>query len=168
MHYQWRNTFLITRSSAIADAVTRRIAATVSCPIGVRISTGPNRRRLSRLATARNTLRRPLPRSCESFTNTSQAGPQESNRDRACAELKYQRVLAFLQNFWPQLHVTGLKPTARKSRPLQSGDDCRATPHDVPNQAGPVVLDHQHDRPLIDSEVIRRDPPTGGAILHGK
>ena len=41
-------------------------------------------------------------------------------------------VLAFLQNFWPQLHVTGLKPTARKSRPPQPGDDCRATAHDVP------------------------------------
>src|SRR4029450_7560034 len=46
MHYQWRNAFLITRSSAIADAVTRRIAAMVSCPIGVRISTALNRRKI--------------------------------------------------------------------------------------------------------------------------
>ena len=33
---------------------------------------------------------------------------------------------------WPQLHVTGLKPTARESRPPQPSDDCRATAHDVP------------------------------------
>src|SRR4029434_2663787 len=88
MHYQWRNAFLITRSSATADAVTRRIAAMVSCPIGVRISTGPNRRRLCRLVTARNTVPKGLPRSCESFSDTSQAGAEKSNHDRACAELK--------------------------------------------------------------------------------
>src|SRR4029434_7835605 len=61
-----------------------------------------------------------------------------------------------------------LKPTALKSRPPQSGDDRRAAAHDVPEQSGPVVLDHQHDRSLIDTEVIRRDPPTSRAIRHGK
>src|SRR4030095_16464768 len=61
-----------------------------------------------------------------------------------------------------------LKPTAAKSRPPQSSDDRRAAAHDVPEQSGPVVLDHQHDRPLIDAEVMRRDPPTRRAIRHGK
>src|SRR4029453_17892912 len=39
---------------------------------------------------------------------------------------------------------------------------------DVPEQACSVVLDHEHDRPLIDSEVIRRDPPTRRTILDNK
>src|SRR4029453_2270271 len=115
MHYQWRNTFLITRSSGIGDAVTRRIAAMVSCPIGVRISTGPNRGRLCHLVTARKKVPKGLPRSRESFTNTSQAGAQESNRDRACAELKYgtirypttaTAVLPMTSGAWPQCAIS--------------------------------------------------------------
>src|SRR5688500_1744311 len=60
------------------------------------------------------------------------------------------------------------KPSAAESRPPQSGDDCRATAHDVPKQAGPVVLDHQNNRPLIDSEVIWRHPPTSRAMRDSK
>ena len=29
-----------------------------------------------------------------------------------------------------------------------------------------VILHHHHHRPLIDAEVIRRDPPAGRAALH--
>src|SRR6185369_11673920 len=61
-----------------------------------------------------------------------------------------------------------IKPTALESRPRESGDDRRATAHDVPKQACPVVLDHQHDRPLIDSKVIGRDPPASRTILDNK
>src|SRR4029077_5481546 len=64
--------------------------------------------------------------------------------------------------------LSSLKQTAAKSRPPQSGDYRRTAAHDVPEQSGPVVLDHQHDRSLIDAEVTRRDPPTRRAIRHGK
>ena len=58
----------------------------------------------------------------------------------------------------------GLEPTSAESRPPQPTNDRRAAAHDVPEQSGPVVLDHQRDRPLIDPAVIRRDPPTCWAI----
>src|SRR4029450_4521675 len=74
-----------------------------------------------------------------------------------------QILIAVIAPYKPRL-----KPTAAKSRPPQSSDDRRAAAHDVPEQSSPVVLDHQHDRPLIDAEVIRRDPPTRLAIRHGK
>src|SRR4029450_907910 len=74
-----------------------------------------------------------------------------------------QILIAVIAPYKPRL-----KPTAAKSRLPQSSDDRRAAAHDIPEQSGPVVLDHQHDRPLIDAEVIRRDPPTSRAIRHGK
>src|SRR4030095_8093070 len=74
-----------------------------------------------------------------------------------------QILIAVIAPYKPRL-----KPTAVKSRPPQSSDDRRAAAHDIPEQSGPLVLDHQHDRSLIDAEVIRRDPPTGPAIRHDK
>ena len=68
----------------------------------------------------------------------------------------------------PRTRRRQLKPTAAESSPPQSSDDCRAAAHDVPEQAGPIILDHQHDRPLIDSEVIGRDPPASRAVLNGE
>src|SRR6476646_7624037 len=61
-----------------------------------------------------------------------------------------------------------LQPAATESRSQQPGHDDGATAHDVPEQARPVVLDHQHDRTLIDAKVVRRDPPTGRNIRHRK
>jgi hypothetical protein len=61
-----------------------------------------------------------------------------------------------------------LEPAATESRPQQSGNDDRATAHDAPQQARPIVLDHQHDRTLIDAKVIRRDPPTGRSFRRRK
>src|SRR5271166_2652307 len=53
-----------------------------------------------------------------------------------------------------------LKPASSKTRPAQSGPDRRASTHDVPEQARPVVFDHQNDRPLVDAEVIGANPPS--------
>src|SRR6476469_9510299 len=51
-----------------------------------------------------------------------------------------------------------LEPTAPKSRACEPGDDRRTAAHDVLEESSPVVLDHQHDRPLIDAEMVRRHP----------
>src|SRR4029453_736580 len=64
--------------------------------------------------------------------------------------------------------VRVLKPPARKTPPPQPSYEGRTTAHDVPDQAGAVVLDHQHHRPLIDAEVVRGDPPAGRAVVHRK
>src|SRR5678815_5158334 len=61
-----------------------------------------------------------------------------------------------------------LKPTAPKSSPQQSGDHSGTTAHDVPEETRPIILDHHNDRPLIDSEVIRCDPPTSRTIRDNK
>src|SRR6516165_12301894 len=60
----------------------------------------------------------------------------------------------------------GSEPTPSKAGAAQAGQHRRAPPHDVPEQAGAVVLDHQRHRPLIDPEVIGSDPPAGRAAIH--
>jgi len=50
------------------------------------------------------------------------------------------------------------QPTSREPRTPQARDEVRTAPHQVPNQTGAVVLDHQDDRPLIEGEMIARDP----------
>src|SRR3954466_5197348 len=59
-----------------------------------------------------------------------------------------------------------LEPTATKSRACEPGDDRRTAAHDVPEETGPVILDHQHDRPLINAEVVRRHPPPCRAVRY--
>ena len=59
-----------------------------------------------------------------------------------------------------------LQPASGKARPTQTGHDRRTMAHDVPQQPGAVILDHQHHRPLVDAEVIRRNPPAGRAVFH--
>ena len=53
-----------------------------------------------------------------------------------------------------------------KAGAAQAGQHRHAPAHDVPEQARAVVLDHQHHRPLVDPEVVRRNPPAGRAIVH--
>src|SRR5689334_5110626 len=60
------------------------------------------------------------------------------------------------------------KPAAGKACSPQACPNRLGTTHDVPEQTGAVVLDHQNDRTLIDPEVIRRNPPTGRALVHGE
>ena len=43
-----------------------------------------------------------------------------------------------------------------------------AAAHDVPDETRSVVLDHEHDRPPVDAEVVGRDPPTCRTLFHGE
>src|SRR5271165_6056562 len=58
-----------------------------------------------------------------------------------------------------------MQPTPSKTRLAQSSHDRLASTHDVPEQARPVVFDHQNDRPLVDAEVIGADPPSRGTVF---
>jgi hypothetical protein len=42
------------------------------------------------------------------------------------------------------------QPAAGKSRPPQARDQIRTLPHQRPWEIGAMVLDHQHNRPLVD------------------
>ena len=61
-----------------------------------------------------------------------------------------------------------LQPAAREAGAAQPRDDVRAPTHDVPDQAGAVVFDHQHHGPLVDAELVLRDPPARGAAGQGE
>src|ERR1017187_8662679 len=64
--------------------------------------------------------------------------------------------------------ITELQPASGKACPTQTGQDWRATAHDLPQQPGAMILDHQHHRTLIDAEVIRRNPPAGRTAFYGE
>ena len=57
------------------------------------------------------------------------------------------------------------QPAAPKARAAQAFNDRLAAARQVPNQLATVVLNHENNRSLVDSEVIRRNPPAGWAIL---
>src|SRR5262249_61671518 len=59
-------------------------------------------------------------------------------------------------------------PPAGEPGPPQPRDEVGAAAHDVPDQAGAVVLHGQDDGALVDAEVVRRDPPAGRAVLDGE
>ena len=61
-----------------------------------------------------------------------------------------------------------LQPAALETRAAQPLDDVGAAAHDVPDQTGAVVLDHEHDRALVHAEVVWGDPPSGRAVFHGE
>src|ERR1700675_4398598 len=50
------------------------------------------------------------------------------------------------------------EPSAGETRFPQSAPDVRASPHEIPHQTGSVVLDHHHDRTLIQTVIQRADP----------
>ncbi len=64
--------------------------------------------------------------------------------------------------------IIELQPASGKACPTQTGQDWRATAHDLPQQSGAMILDHQHHRTLIDTEVIRRNPPAGRTAFYGE
>src|SRR3546814_12442715 len=45
-----------------------------------------------------------------------------------------------------------------EAEPAQTGNDLLAAHEQVPQQPGTVILDHHHDRPLVDREVAVGDP----------
>src|SRR4029434_5043088 len=58
------------------------------------------------------------------------------------------------------------EPATLERRATQSLFQVGAAAHDLPDQSGPVVLDHEDHWTLVDSEVIRGDPPSRGAVRH--
>src|SRR5437870_11600702 len=50
------------------------------------------------------------------------------------------------------------QPAALEPGPLEAAPQVGIAAHDTPHELAAVVLDHGHDRPLIDPEVIRVDP----------
>src|SRR5688500_2046788 len=60
-----------------------------------------------------------------------------------------------------------IEPSPGKPSLPQSSPDVRATPHEVPQQTGSVVLDHHDDRTLVQSVVPRADPIAEGWIQAG-
>jgi len=53
-----------------------------------------------------------------------------------------------------------------KSRPAQSGHHVGRPAHNVPNQTGTVVLDHEDHWTLVDAEMVGSDPVVGRTIRH--
>ena len=45
------------------------------------------------------------------------------------------------------------EPSARESSPPQALDQVRTPPHQTPDEIAALVLDHEHDRALVQSEV---------------
>src|SRR5262249_36407701 len=50
------------------------------------------------------------------------------------------------------------EPAAGEARALQSAPDVRIALHELPDEAAAIVLDHRHDRALVDAEVVGVDP----------
>src|SRR5262245_3627192 len=50
------------------------------------------------------------------------------------------------------------QPAAGEARALQAATDVRIALHQLPDEAAAVVLDHRHDRPLVDAEIVAVDP----------
>src|SRR5262245_49183557 len=57
------------------------------------------------------------------------------------------------------------QPPAGEPGPPQPRDDVGGPAHDIPDQAGAVVLDGQDDGALVDAELVRRHPPAGRAVV---
>jgi hypothetical protein len=87
-------------------------------------------------------------------TRLRQGGGAENSREKAsdCRSHHDVRIL-----YVADPRESG-QPAARKPRPAQARHDIWTAPHQSPDQPGAVVLDHQNDRPLIECEVIFRDP----------
>src|SRR5262245_60094471 len=64
----------------------------------------------------------------------------------------------------PGSQPTSSEPPALKPRPAQAGHDVLGVAHDVPDQSGAIVFDHENHRPLVDAKVKRRDPPARRAV----
>src|SRR5512146_3539017 len=60
------------------------------------------------------------------------------------------------------------QPPAGESGGAQPGDDIRTPSHQSPHQPRLVVLDHHHDRSLVDAEVPRRNPAERGTSAIGE
>src|SRR6476660_4135498 len=52
----------------------------------------------------------------------------------------------------------GGEPAAFEAGAPESDSQLPAAAHRRPDQAGAMVLDHEHGRALVDAEMVRRDP----------
>jgi hypothetical protein len=56
---------------------------------------------------------------------------------------------------WVLQTFPNLKPAPTEAGSTQPGGNGRACPHQLPQQTGSMVLDHQNDRPLVEPEMPR-------------
>src|SRR5262245_54089909 len=50
------------------------------------------------------------------------------------------------------------QPATGEAGALQAAADVRISLHDRPDETAAVILDHRHDRPLVNAEIVARDP----------
>src|SRR6185295_16380392 len=72
-----------------------------------------------------------------------------------------------LDSVWALRFAFCFEPPAGESRLPQSAPDVRASPHEIPHQTGPLVLDHHDDRTLIQTVIQWADPVAEGRIQAG-
>ena len=72
-----------------------------------------------------------------------------------------------LDGVWALWLAFGFEPSAGESRLPKPAPDVRAAPHEVPQETGPLVLDHHHDRTLIQSIIQWAYPVAEGRIQAG-
>ena len=72
-----------------------------------------------------------------------------------------------LDGVWALWLAFGFEPSAGESRLPKPAPDVRAAPHEVPQETGPLVLDHHDDRTLIQTVIQRADPVAEGRIQAG-
>src|SRR5262245_42482904 len=56
------------------------------------------------------------------------------------------------------LRRRGRQPAAGEACALQAATNVRVTLHQLPDEPAAIVLDHRHDRALVDAEIVAVDP----------
>src|SRR5438105_6636473 len=72
-----------------------------------------------------------------------------------------------LDGVWALRLAFGFEPSAGESRLPQSAPDVRASSHEIPQETGPLVLDHHDDGTLIQTVIQRADPVAEARIQAG-
>src|SRR5262245_26998398 len=93
------------------------------------------------------------PSSATRTSTLAASSPQEP-----CSRLPRPRLK--LGRHWPSARRTAdaSEPAAADARAAQPVSDVRALAGQAPDQLAALVLDHEHDRALVDPEVPGRDP----------
>src|ERR1700687_1904419 len=63
--------------------------------------------------------------------------------------------------FEAAIRLRDSQPSAAVPCTAQSVDDPATAARELPDEATPMILNHQHDRSQVQSEMVRRDPAAG-------
>src|SRR5581483_2839787 len=67
---------------------------------------------------------------------------------------RVSRPAMAVMNLMNHLRRRPLQPAAPEAGAAQPRNHRRAAAHEVPDEAGAVVFNHQHHRPLVDAELV--------------